>query len=48
MGGATTEIDDASTDVLIEAATFEPGHHRANSPSSQAAQRGLEAIRTRS
>jgi len=24
MGGATTEIDDASTDVLIEAATFDP------------------------
>ncbi|MEY4899445.1 MAG: hypothetical protein RL294_1256, partial [Actinomycetota bacterium] len=54
MGGATTEIDDASTDVLIEAATFDPitiartaRHHKLPSEASKRFARGVDPLVSR-
>ena len=38
MGGLTTEIDDASTDLVIEAAHFSARGHGQDEPPAQAAQ----------
>jgi len=55
MGGATTEIDDASTDVLIEAATFDPitiartaRRHKLPSEASKRFARGVDPLVSRS
>jgi len=54
MGGATTEIDDASTDVLIEAATFDPvtiartaRRHKLPSEASKRFARGVDPLVSR-
>jgi phenylalanyl-tRNA synthetase beta chain len=54
MGGATTEIDDASTDVLIEAATFDPvtiartaRRHKLPSEASKRFTRGVDPLVSR-
>ena len=51
MGGASTEIDDASTDVLIEAATFDPitiartaRRHKLPSEASKRFARGVDPL----
>jgi phenylalanyl-tRNA synthetase beta chain len=55
MGGAATEIDDASTDVLIEAATFDPitiartaRRHKLPSEASKRFARGVDPLVSRS
>ncbi len=54
MGGAATEIDDASTDVLIEAATFDPitiartaRRHKLPSEASKRFARGVDPLVSR-
>lgn len=54
MGGAETEIDDASTDVLIEAATFDPitiartaRRHKLPSEASKRFARGVDPLVSR-
>jgi len=54
MGGATTEIDDASADVLIEAATFDPvtiartaRRHKLPSEASKRFARGVDPLVSR-
>jgi len=54
MGGATTEIDDGSTDVLIEAATFDPvtiartaRRHKLPSEASKRFTRGVDPLVSR-
>ncbi len=54
MGGATTEIDDTSTDVLIEAATFDPvtiartaRRHKLPSEASKRFARGVDPLVSR-
>ena len=47
MGGATTEISDTTTDVLIEAANFDPVSIARTAAPAQAAERGLQALRAR-
>ena len=47
MGGLTTEIDGASTDLVIEAAHFSARDTAKMSPAAQAAQRGVLPVRTR-
>ncbi len=54
MGGASTEIDDASTDVLIEAATFDPitiartaRRHKLPSEASKRFARGVDPLVSR-
>lgn len=54
MGGATTEIDDESTDVLIEAATFDPvtiarsaRRHKLPSEASKRFARGVDPLVSR-
>lgn len=54
IGGATTEIDDASTDVLIEAATFDPvtiartaRRHKLPSEASKRFARGVDPLVSR-
>ncbi|MEN9740787.1 MAG: hypothetical protein RLZ72_1053 [Actinomycetota bacterium] len=54
MGGASTEIDDASTDVLVEAATFDPitiarsaRRHKLPSEASKRFARGVDPLVSR-
>lgn len=54
MGGASTEIDDASTDILIEAATFDPitiartaRRHKLPSEASKRFARGVDPLVSR-
>ena len=47
MGGLTTEIDAASTDLVIEAAHFDPVERRPDGPAAQAARPRRPAVRAR-
>ena len=47
MGGASTEIGDGTTAVLLEAAHWEPDRRRPHRPPAPAAQRGGQALRAR-
>ena len=47
MGGASTEIGDGTTDVLLEAAHWEPTGVAPHRPPAPAAQRGGQALRAR-
>ena len=47
MGGAEVELVENTTDVVIEAAHFDPRHHRPHVAAAQAALRGVQALRAR-
>ena len=47
MGGASTEISELTTDVVLEGAYFDAGSGQPSGPPAQAALRGGQAVRTR-